>query len=135
MCRWFDLAVFCKSKIIERWFGITYQTGKYFKLNEPCGAWWCLKGLNWLNEFWSAHSEILLFDLCKSCISDDFLESRKTPMKCNWSEWNLSNVFSSKAELKGILFLLARDHVTPNQTRTCNFFNQGSMNSRQSWMD
>ena len=34
MCRWFDLAVFCKSKIIERWFWITYKTGKYFKLNE-----------------------------------------------------------------------------------------------------
>ena len=47
LCRWFDLAVFCKSKIIERWFGITYQTGKYLKLNEK---WAINEILNYFNS-------------------------------------------------------------------------------------
>ena len=47
MCRWFNLAVFCKSTIIERWFGITYQTGKYFKTNEK---WVIHKMLNYFSS-------------------------------------------------------------------------------------
>ena len=47
MCRWFNLAVFCKSTIKERWFGITYQTGKYFKINEK---WVINKMLNYFSS-------------------------------------------------------------------------------------
>ena len=47
LCRWFELAVFCKSKIIERWFRITYHTGKYLKLNEK---WAINEMLNYFNS-------------------------------------------------------------------------------------
>ena len=47
MCRWSNLGVFCKSTIIERRFGITYQTGKYFKINEK---WVINKMLNYFSS-------------------------------------------------------------------------------------
>ena len=47
MCRWSNFCLFCKSTIIERRFGITYQTGKYFKINEK---WVINKMLNYFSS-------------------------------------------------------------------------------------
>ena len=47
LCRWFDFAVFLKAIILERCFGITYQKGKYFKINEK---WVISKILNYFSS-------------------------------------------------------------------------------------